>query len=53
MRQRGTVVHAGKNVKKGSDDTLYAAKAGTANFLLKKVRKFNGQLRATKFVSVK
>ena len=53
VRQRGTVVHTGKNVKKGSDDTLYAAKAGVAEFLIKKVRKFNGRLKATKFVSVK
>jgi len=28
VRQRGTVYHPGKNVKRGSDDTLYATIAG-------------------------
>lgn len=32
VRQRGTVVHPGKNVDKGRDDTLYAAAAGIVRF---------------------
>jgi large subunit ribosomal protein L27 len=53
VRQRGTKIHAGENVKKGADDTLYAIKAGTVNFLTKKVKKFTGKLKATKFIMVK
>ena len=32
VRQRGTRVHPGVNVKKGSDDTLYAVVDGTVKF---------------------
>jgi large subunit ribosomal protein L27 len=32
VRQRGTVVHPGKFVGKGKDDTLFAMKAGAVRF---------------------
>ena len=32
IRQRGTNVHPGTNVKKGSDDTLFALVDGTVKF---------------------
>jgi len=32
VRQRGTVYHPGKNVKRGSDDTLYATISGKVEF---------------------
>ena len=32
VRQRGTHIHAGNNVGKGSDDTLFALKDGTVKF---------------------
>ena len=32
VRQRGTKIHPGINVKKGSDDTLYAVVDGTVKF---------------------
>lgn len=32
VRQRGTHIHPGKNVKKGSDDTLFAVADGTVKF---------------------
>jgi large subunit ribosomal protein L27 len=32
VRQRGTVYHPGNNVKRGSDDTLYATIAGKVEF---------------------
>ena len=32
VRQRGTHIHAGKNVGKGSDDTLFALVDGTVKF---------------------
>ena len=32
VRQRGTRIHPGENVGKGSDDTLFALKPGTVNY---------------------
>jgi large subunit ribosomal protein L27 len=32
VRQKGTVVHPGTNVGRGSDDTLYAKITGTVQF---------------------
>ena len=32
VRQRGTKFHPGNNVKKGSDDTLFAVIDGVVNF---------------------
>ena len=32
VRQRGTKIHPGTNVGRGSDDTLFALKAGTVKF---------------------
>ncbi len=32
VRQRGTHIHPGQNVGKGSDDTLFALKAGKVKF---------------------
>jgi len=52
VRQRGTKIHPGLNTKKGADDTVYATKAGTAEFVTKKVKKFTGALKTTKFVKV-
>ncbi|MGE5393072.1 MAG: 50S ribosomal protein L27 [Candidatus Saccharibacteria bacterium] len=52
VRQRGTKWHAGKNVKRGSDDTLYAMSVGTVKFNSKKVRGFDGNLHLRKFVHV-
>lgn len=43
IRQRGTKVHPGANVGKGSDDTLYATTSGHVNF---------GRSRGRKTVSV-
>jgi large subunit ribosomal protein L27 len=52
IRQRGTKYYAGKNVKKGGDDTLFATTLGIVKFTTKKLRKFNNQLVATKIVNV-
>lgn len=35
VRQRGTSIGAGKNVKAGRDHTLYSTKEGTVKFLTK------------------
>ncbi len=52
IRQRGTKWRAGKNVRQGSDDTLYAALPGVVSFASRKVRSFTGKLVNRKFVSV-
>lgn len=52
VRQRGTKYQAGKNVKKGKDDTLFATAAGIVKFKTKKLMKFNGRLEKSKVVSV-
>ncbi len=52
VRQRGTRIHPGKNVKKGSDDTLFATAPGTVAFSSRKRRRFDGSLKLSKFVSV-
>lgn len=52
IRQRGTKFRPGKFVKKGTDDTLYAAVAGYVKFAKRKLKKFNGQFQLTKIVSV-
>jgi len=52
IRQRGTKFRPGNNVKKGSDDTLFALKDGVVKFASKKIVKFTGKLQRAKFVSV-
>ena len=52
VRQRGARIHPGLNTKKGADDTIYSTVAGTAEFITKKVKKFTGTLKSTKFVKV-
>ena len=39
IRQRGTKVHPGKNVGKGSDDTLFALVNGNVKFVERRGRK--------------
>ena len=39
IRQRGTKFHAGKNVGKGGDDTLFALADGSVQFGTRKGRK--------------
>ncbi len=36
VRQRGTQYHPGLNVKKGTDDTLFATTDGVVNFTVKR-----------------
>jgi large subunit ribosomal protein L27 len=43
VRQRGTRIHPGDGVGKGSDDTLFALREGTVKF---------GESRGRKFASV-
>ena len=52
IRQRGTKYHAGKNVKRGKDDTLFALIAGIVKFTKKKRQRFDGTLKQATFVEV-
>lgn len=52
VRQRGTKVHPGKNVRRGKDDTLYSVAEGMVKFTTRKKPKFDGHLRMTKIVNV-
>ena len=52
IRQRGTKFHPGANVRRGKDDTLYAAKEGTVTFRDKRKICFNGKTKKVKVVSV-
>ncbi len=52
IRQRGTKYLAGKNVKRGSDDTIYAVKDGVVRFSTKTKNLFDGSQRLAKVVSV-
>jgi large subunit ribosomal protein L27 len=52
VRQRGTKYLLGKNVKKGSDDTIYAMKNGLVRFLVKTKKLYDGSRRTAKVVSV-
>ncbi len=52
IRQRGTKFLPGRNVKKGSDDTLYALKKGVVRFQTKRKKGFDGSQRIAKIVNV-
>ncbi len=52
IKQRGTRVHPGKNVKRGNDDTLFSIADGKVKFESKKRKRFDGTLKMAKFVSV-
>ena len=53
VRQRGTKIHPGKNVRLGKDDTLYAAVSGVVTFSKKQVKNFTGALKKRTFANVK
>jgi len=52
VRQRGSKIRPGKNVKQGKDDTLYAKVSGIVQFTNKKIKKFTGKLEQVKFVNI-
>lgn len=53
VRQRGTKFHPGKNVRRGEDDTLYAAVTGIVSFTKRKVKNYTGKLVQRQYVNVK
>jgi len=52
VRQRGSKIRPGKNVMIGKDDTLFATIDGVVKFTERKIRKFDNQIKKTKFVHV-
>ncbi len=52
VRQRGTKFVAGKNVRRGKDDTLYSLIEGTVRFTVKRKLGFNNSLKKVKIVNV-
>lgn len=52
VRQRGTAVMAGKNVKIGNDHTLFAGTDGTVKFSEKRKQNFDGSSKRRKVVDI-
>ncbi len=52
VRQRGTKIMAGKNVKVGKDHTLYAVKDGIVTFGTKRKIQIDNKVKVKKTVSV-
>lgn len=52
VRQRGTVILPGKNVRVGKDHTLFSIKEGTVKFSSKRKVGFDGRTKVKKVVSV-
>lgn len=52
IRQRGSKFLAGKNVRQGKDNTLYAVAKGVVKFVTKRIKKFDGSRRIAKVISV-
>lgn len=52
IRQRGTKYLPGRNVRRASDDTLYALKAGVVAFASKIKIRFDGNGRRATVISV-
>ncbi len=52
VRQRGTKILAGKNVRIGKDHTLYAGTKGVVSFAETRKNKFDGTTRRAKIVHV-
>lgn len=52
IRQRGTKFLPGKNVKCGTDYTIYAVAKGLVKFATKRIKRFDGSQRVAKIVNV-
>ena len=52
IRQRGTVIEAGRNVSLGKDHTIFALKAGIVKFRNKRKTRFDGTVVMKKVVEV-
>ncbi len=52
VRQRGTKIIAGDNVRVGTDHTLFSMKEGTVKFGIKRKKNYAGKTVVKKIVSV-
>ncbi len=52
VRQRGTKIEAGKNVRVGKDHTLFAVAEGIVSYRDKRKTRFNGHIIKKKVVDV-
>ena len=52
VKQRGTRIHPGKNVKRAKDDSLFALAAGKVHFFIRKRKRFDGSMKTAKFAEV-
>lgn len=52
VRQRGTKIEAGQNVRIGKDHTLYAAVSGKVSFTEKRKKRYDGSITRKKVASV-
>ncbi|OGG49217.1 50S ribosomal protein L27 [Candidatus Kaiserbacteria bacterium RIFCSPLOWO2_12_FULL_52_8] len=52
VRQRGTKIEAGKNVKVGRDHTLFSVATGKVTFRTRRKTTFTGHITAKKVVDV-
>ncbi|MCI0479512.1 50S ribosomal protein L27 [Candidatus Uhrbacteria bacterium] len=52
VRQRGSKIRPGTNVRMGSDDTLFAVADGIVSFSERKVRRYTGAFKTVKFANV-
>lgn len=52
VRQRGSKIIAGKNVKMGNDNTLYAIAPGTVKFRTIRKKNFSGTQRTAKIAEI-
>lgn len=52
VRQRGTKIMPGKNVRAGRDHTLFSLSTGTVSFRTVRKRNFDGRLVSKKVASV-
>lgn len=52
VRQRGSKIRAGLNVRMGKDDTLYAVANGIVSFSRRKLDNFHGKPKLVTFANV-
>ena len=52
IRQRGSKFKAGLNTRQGKDDTIFSTALGIVKFARRKLKKFDGHLRASNIVNV-
>ncbi len=52
VRQRGSEIRPGDNVMQGKDFTLFAIANGIIKFTERKLKRFDGRIKKTKFIHV-